>query len=145
MISTKLSHPALVSDDDFVAAQAIRAARPTQDGSPRVYLLAGLLKCGFCGRRLDSHWANGRPGYRCRHGYTSARPREAGLKFLYIREDRLLAELLAHVGGRERREPAEIVSAIRAKDLVIVCQAATRVVPALDTEELVPGDELFMG
>jgi hypothetical protein len=54
-ISTKRSHPALVSDDDFVAAQAIRAARPTQDGSPRVYLLAGLLKCGFCGRRLDSH------------------------------------------------------------------------------------------
>jgi hypothetical protein len=76
-ISTKRSHPALVSDDDFVAAQAIRAARPTQDGSPRVYLLAGLLKCGFCGRRLDSHWANGRPGYRCRHGYTSARPRTA--------------------------------------------------------------------
>ncbi|MET8862310.1 recombinase family protein [Nonomuraea sp. NPDC004580] len=41
-ISTKRSHPALVSDDDFVAAQAIRATRPTQDGSPRVYLLAGL-------------------------------------------------------------------------------------------------------
>lgn len=34
-ISTKRSHPALVSDDDFVAAQAIRATRPTQDGSPR--------------------------------------------------------------------------------------------------------------
>ncbi|MED7928817.1 recombinase family protein [Nonomuraea sp. LP-02] len=85
-ISTKRSHPALVSDDDFVAAQAVRAARPTQDGGPRVYLLAGLLKCGFCGRRLDSHWANGRPGYRCRHGYTSARPREAsGPKFLYMR------------------------------------------------------------
>ncbi|WP_425434330.1 zinc ribbon domain-containing protein [Nonomuraea wenchangensis] len=74
--------------------------------------LAGLLKCGFCGRRLDSHWVNGRPGYRCRHGCTSARPREAsGPEFLYIREDRLLAELLAHVGGRGREGPMEIVSA----------------------------------
>ncbi|MGW4800860.1 recombinase family protein, partial [Nonomuraea sp. NPDC004297] len=101
-ISTKRSHPALVSDDGFVAAQAIRAARSTQDRSRRVYLLAGLLKCGLCGRRLDSHWVSGHPGYRCRHGYTSARPREvSGPKFLYLREDRLLAELLAHVGGGE--------------------------------------------
>ncbi|MFI6992170.1 recombinase family protein [Nonomuraea wenchangensis] len=145
-ISTKRSHPALVSDDDFVAAQAVRTARPTQDGSPRVYLLAGLLKCGFCGRRLDSHWVNGRPGYRCRHGYTSARPREAsGPKFLYMREDRLLAELLAHAGGRGREGPAEIVSALRADGLVIVCHAATRVVTELNAEEPAPQGRLFMG
>ncbi|MCG5220603.1 recombinase family protein [Streptosporangium sp. KLBMP 9127] len=43
VISTKRSHPALVSDDDFVTAQSIRAARATQNGSRRVYLLAGLL------------------------------------------------------------------------------------------------------
>jgi hypothetical protein len=36
------------------------------------YLLAGLLRCGDCGRRLESAWSNGKPAYRCRHGYTSA-------------------------------------------------------------------------
>ncbi|MGN9787759.1 zinc ribbon domain-containing protein [Nonomuraea sp. ZG12] len=130
----------------IVAAQAIRAARPTQYGSPRVYLLAGLLKCGFCARRLDSRWVNEQPGYRCRHGYTSARPREAsGPKFLYVREDRLLAALLAHVGGRGQEEPAEIVSALRANGLIIICHAATRVVTELNTEEPAPRDELFIG
>ena len=38
----------------------------------RRYLLAGLLRCGVCGRRLESAWSNGKPAYRCRHGYTSA-------------------------------------------------------------------------
>ncbi|WP_433514390.1 recombinase family protein [Nonomuraea sp. CA-143628] len=145
-ISTKRSHPALVGDDDFVTAQAIRAARPAQDGSRRVYLLAGLLMCGICGRRLDSHWVNGRPGYRCRHGYTSARPRwVAGPKFLYLREDRLLAELLAHVGGGERDGPAEIISALRGNGLVIVCHAETRVVTGLNAKEPASQGELFMG
>ena len=27
--------------------------------------------CGTCGRRLETSWTNGRPAYRCRHGYTS--------------------------------------------------------------------------
>jgi Recombinase zinc beta ribbon domain len=31
-------------------------------------LLAGLLECGRCGRRLESAWSNGKPAYRCRHG-----------------------------------------------------------------------------
>lgn len=89
---------------------------------------------------------NGRPGHRCRHGYTSARPRGAsGPKFLYVREDRLLAELLTHVGGRGREGPTEIVSALRAKGLVIVCHAATRVVTELNAEEPAPRDELFLG
>src|SRR5262249_23949775 len=38
----------------------------------RRYLLAGLIACGRCGRRLESCWSYGRPAYRCRHGYTSA-------------------------------------------------------------------------
>ncbi|GAA2216324.1 hypothetical protein GCM10009850_117930 [Nonomuraea monospora] len=146
VISTKRSHPALVSDDDFVVAQAIRAARPTQDGNRRVYLLAGLLRCGPCGRRLDSHWVNGRPGYRCRHGFTSARPREvSGPKCLYVREDRLLAELLAKVGGGERDGPAEIIAALRADGLVIVCHTDIPFVTALNKKEPAPQGELFRG
>jgi hypothetical protein len=80
----------------FLAIQGMRAARPTQHGVPRTYVLAGLVQCQLCGRRLDSHWVNGRPGYRCRHGHTSARNRPPGLaKNVYIRQDRLLDDLRA--------------------------------------------------
>ncbi|MDN5748627.1 MAG: recombinase family protein [Pseudonocardia sp.] len=93
-ISASLAHPALVTEADFVAVQQIRAARVTDDGVIRRYLLAGLIRCGLCGRLLDAHWVNGRAGYRCRHGHNSARPAPPGRpKNLYVREDHLLTEL----------------------------------------------------
>jgi site-specific DNA recombinase len=46
-ISKQIVHPPLVTKQDFVTAQAIRAARPTEDGATRVYLLAGLLSFGW--------------------------------------------------------------------------------------------------
>jgi hypothetical protein len=62
----------------------------------RRYLLAGLLACGQCGRRLESAWSNGKPAYRCRHGYTSAaRPDPGRPKNAYIREDQILPHLAA--------------------------------------------------
>jgi site-specific DNA recombinase len=97
VISARPAHPALVSETDFVAAQAISAASgPAPAGNPgapdkRRYVLAGLLVCGTCGRRMESAWSNGKPAYRCRHGHNSAtppdpdRPRNA-----YVREDRIL-------------------------------------------------------
>jgi hypothetical protein len=73
VISARPSHPALVSEEDFIAVQGIRAGRDnTGPTTARRYLLAGLLRCGICDRRLESCWANNRPAYRCRHGYTSA-------------------------------------------------------------------------
>jgi hypothetical protein len=62
IISARPSHPALVSEEDFIAVQGIRAERDT--GSPanrRQYLLAGLPRCGICGRRLESCWGE-QPG-----------------------------------------------------------------------------------
>ncbi|MBK0869884.1 MULTISPECIES: recombinase family protein [unclassified Saccharopolyspora] len=95
-ISTRVTHPALVTEADFVAAQSIRAPRKAGDGTVRTYALAGLVRCGVCGRRMDSHWINRRPGYRCRHGHTSSRPRTADQpRSLYVREDRLLDWLTA--------------------------------------------------
>jgi site-specific DNA recombinase len=62
----------------------------------RRYLLAGMLACGRCGRRLESAWSNGKPAYRCRHGYTSATGPEHGRpKNIYIREDQILPHLAA--------------------------------------------------
>jgi Recombinase/Recombinase zinc beta ribbon domain len=75
VISDRPAHPALVSEEDFIAAQDINAASgPVPQGKPvlRRYLLAGLLACGLCGRRMESAWSNGRAAYRCRHGRTSA-------------------------------------------------------------------------
>jgi hypothetical protein len=119
VISKCPAHEALVSEDDFIAAQDISAARGP---SPRTgitgpkrrrYLLAGLLVCGTCGRRMESAWSNGRPAYRCRHGHTTASaPSEEQPKNAYVREDRILPHLPAlHVllngapsaEGRRRR------------------------------------------
>src|SRR5216683_4228857 len=72
VISARPAHPALVSEADYIAAQDASAPRGPAGPAARRYLLAGLLQCGVCGRRLESAWSNGKPAYRCRHGYTSA-------------------------------------------------------------------------
>jgi hypothetical protein len=102
VISARPAHPALVSEADFIAAQDISAARgpapaiaPAAPGTRR-YLLAGLLACGTCGRRMESAWSNGKAAYRCRHGHTSAAAPDPGRpKNAYIRQDRILPHLHA--------------------------------------------------
>jgi site-specific DNA recombinase len=102
VISARPAHPALVSETGFIAAQDISAARgPAPDAAlaapgKRRYLLAGLLACGACGRRMESAWPSGKAAYRCRHGHTSAAPPDpARPKNAYIREDRILPHLPA--------------------------------------------------
>ena len=102
VISARPAHPALVSEDDFIAAQDVKAARGPVPGvglgdlERRQYLLAGLLMCGTCGRRMESAWSNGNAAYRCRHGRTSATGPDPGQpKNAYIRQDRILAHLPA--------------------------------------------------
>jgi Recombinase zinc beta ribbon domain len=107
--STRVAHP--VSQDDFLAVQGLRAARSKADGTTRTYLLAGLLQCGLCGRRMDSHWVNNRSGYRCRHGLTPApsRPRP-NTRHHYIREDELLTDLHACVPHGQKHDPRELAA-----------------------------------
>jgi site-specific DNA recombinase len=100
VISARPAHPALVSEADFIAAQAVNAARDrAPEAGPaaparRRYPLAGLLACGTCGRRMESAWSNGKPAYRCRHGHTSAAPPDPGrAKNAYVWEDRISAQL----------------------------------------------------
>jgi hypothetical protein len=102
VISSRPAHPALVSEADFIAAQDVNAARgPSPEGDlagpvRRRYLLAGLLTCGACGRRMESAWSNGKAAYRCRHGHTTAAASSPGrAKNAYIREDRILPHLPA--------------------------------------------------
>jgi hypothetical protein len=71
VISARPAHPPLVTEADFIAAQQIRAARgpaPRNSSSTvpgeRRYLLAGLLTCGTCRRRMEPAWSNGKAAYR---------------------------------------------------------------------------------
>jgi site-specific DNA recombinase len=96
VISKHPAHAALVSEADFVAAQDATAPRGPAGPAARRYLLAGLLACGRCGRRLESAWSNGKPAYRCRHGHTSAAaPGPGRAKNTYVREDQILPHLAA--------------------------------------------------
>jgi site-specific DNA recombinase len=96
VISKHPAHTALVSEADFIAAQDTAAPRGPAGAATRRYLLAGLLACGRCGRRLESAWSNGSPAYRCRHGHTSAtRPEPGRHGNIYVREDQILPHLAA--------------------------------------------------
>jgi len=96
VISKHPAHAALVSEADFIAAQDTTAPRGPAGPAVRQYLLAGLITCGRCGRRLESAWSYGRAAYRCRHGYTSAAiPDPARPKNAYVREDQILPHLAA--------------------------------------------------
>ena len=96
VISKHPAHTALVSEADFIAAQDTTAPRGPARPAVRRYLLAGLIACGQCGRRLESCWSYDRPAYRYRHGYTSAAvPDPAPPKNTYVREDQILPHLAA--------------------------------------------------
>jgi site-specific DNA recombinase len=96
VISKHPAHAALVSEADFITAQDTTTPRGPAGPAVRQYLLAGLIACGRCGRRLESAWSYGRPAYRCRHGYTSsASPDPDRPKNTYVREDQILPHLAA--------------------------------------------------
>ena len=116
VISRRPAHEALVSEADYIAAQGVSAARgPSPEGDlaaleKRRYLLAGLLICGTCERRMESAWSNGKAAYRCRHGHTTASaPSPQRPKNAYVREDLIVPHLpalhllLTGPAGRQRR------------------------------------------
>jgi recombinase-like zinc beta ribbon protein len=118
----RIAHEPLVDDATFVAVQRMRAGRQTKEGNVRQYVLAGLVVCGACGRRMDAHWVRGRPGYCCRHGHSSATPRPTdAARNVYVREDHLLDALPSLIddidgasnetaGGTTQADPIERLS-----------------------------------
>ena len=64
-ISAKPTHPSLVTERDFVAAR-LSALSPNPATATIARLLVGLLRCGLCGRSLESEWSHGNHCYRCR-------------------------------------------------------------------------------
>lgn len=140
VISQHLAHPPLVSEADFVAAQAVHTAPVPADGTPRRYALAGLVYCGICDRVMDSHWAYHRPGYRCRHGHTSTRsPSQARRKILYMREDQLLARIRCTVALHHQHpqlrnaDPERVAGYLAANNMIIVGGYQTWTIETDDT------------
>jgi DNA invertase Pin-like site-specific DNA recombinase len=74
-------YPAYITWDQFLQNQRKlrqNCSRKNQGGPPREgsALLAGILFCGHCGRRLQPHYQtkSGRPGYHCSRHLTMAVP-----------------------------------------------------------------------
>jgi site-specific DNA recombinase len=135
VISTRPAHPALVTEADFIAVQDLDARRRPGTPPGRCYQLAGLLRCGTCGRLMESCWSDGKAAYRCRHGHTTAtRPDPARPPNAYIREDQIpprlpaLGSLIGAPARKNRKqEPASpapaqaagLISYLRAKDITL--------------------------
>ena len=95
-------HPAIISPQTFQQAQDILAARgrgPCQHkphARRRPYAFVGSLFCGVCERRMQGHWINEAPYYRCRF------PSEYALankvrhpRNVYLRQDAFEADVNA--------------------------------------------------
>ena len=71
--SDAIAHPPLVAVEDFELAQTIMAAsghgrtgtQPRR--TRRHYVLRGLMLCGLCDRKMQSHQAHESASYRCRY------------------------------------------------------------------------------
>ncbi|GIH05273.1 hypothetical protein Rhe02_33400 [Rhizocola hellebori] len=86
-ISHDVVHEPLVSEADFITAQAIHSTTTIT----HEFTMTGLFSCEPCGRRLEPHWSHGRPAHRCRHGRTSSRHRwTSPIKNIYAREDQAM-------------------------------------------------------
>lgn len=72
IFSEEIAHPPIIDAETFRRAQVLLMARKGARGghkphkSRHAYALSGLLFCGICDRRMQGHWANAAPYYRCR-------------------------------------------------------------------------------
>jgi DNA invertase Pin-like site-specific DNA recombinase len=70
--SEKIVQPPIIERETFDQVQTMIAARahaPAEHKAHRAkrpYALRGCVWCGLCGRRMQSHWVNDAPYYRCR-------------------------------------------------------------------------------
>jgi site-specific DNA recombinase len=123
VISHEPAHAGLVSEDDFIAVQKIRAIPRPGDGTTRDYALGGLIRCGLCGRKFDSHWSYNRAVYRCRHGHNSSRqPAPDRPKILYLREDHAMSQLGILATERGLPNAESLIDLLRADELLLVCE-----------------------
>lgn len=70
--SEQVVHPPIIDGTTFTKAQGLLTARRGVHRPHKLHhskhhtVLSGLLFCGLCDRRMQGHWANAAPYYRCR-------------------------------------------------------------------------------
>lgn len=109
--------PAIVSDQDFVAAQAklIENADAARGSRGRNYLLRGLIFCGNCGRRMvgsSGMSKEGRVYYRCTGVINTGAGRQCNAKLIRAKdiEDAVWQDILEFA-----KEPGKIKEIMEAK------------------------------
>jgi len=97
------THPAIVTVEqfdtvrNFIAAGRRGPQRKLRTRHP--YALAGIVRCGVCGRKMQSSWNNGRAYYRCKFPAEYAIKEDKHPKTVYLREDAILPGLDRWIGG----------------------------------------------
>src|SRR5579875_2988367 len=98
--SDEITHPPVISADTFQQAQDILAARgrgPCQHkphDRQRGYAFTGSLFCGVCERRMQGHWINAAPYYRCRFpGEYALANKVSHPRNVYLRQDAFDAQV----------------------------------------------------
>jgi hypothetical protein len=90
-------HEPLITIEAFEAAQAMfdRTKRATKrtPSEGRRYLLAGMMRCGICDRRMQGQWNHGKPYYRCKYPSDYPVDEERHPKSVYVRENAILPGL----------------------------------------------------
>jgi site-specific DNA recombinase len=152
VISKYPAHAALVGEADFIAAQD--TAAPPARPAVRRYLLARLLVCGRCGRRLE--WPDrtaGPPTGAATDTPAPPSPIPLGRRNTYPREDQILPHLAAlstlstdrGTPDRARQaniaapaQTADLIDRLHATDTVLTYDPDTRTIHAGDVAGLQP-------
>jgi site-specific DNA recombinase len=95
--SNEPSHQPLITRQEWDAVQQrFRSNRRASTRTPkkgRRYILAGRVRCGRCGRRMEGSWNHDRPYYRCQvHRADEVEPTGHSAT-IYVREEALLPGL----------------------------------------------------
>jgi site-specific DNA recombinase len=73
------AHPAIVTEDEWLAVQRIRSLRPARSSGP-VALLGGLVRCASCGHVMSRTTGGGGYVYACHRQHSAGRcPRPAAV------------------------------------------------------------------
>ena len=95
--SNEPSHEPLITRQQYDEVQERfhknRRTSTRQTKTGRRYLLAGRIRCGQCGRRMEGAWNHDRPYYRCQVHRNDKVDRNGHAATIYVREEALLPGL----------------------------------------------------
>ena len=139
--SEDVAHPAIIDGETFRRTADLLVAR--RGGPPKHkphrskhdYALRGLLYCGICDRKMQGHWANAAPYYRCRFPAEYALVNRVDHPLnVTLRQDVVLGSLDEWLAGKF--EPCHLSATID-ELAAAAAVAGPATTPADDAEELI--------